>query len=94
MNLETKDVGLCMQKGLKNNLIALYVEKYFEFKPNCKLLEHRRKYHTNSVKTCRSLSTGSCKYGKSKCWFNHNESADTNEGVIEIIFKLMIKLSK
>ena len=37
------------------------------------------KHHANSVKTCRSISTGTCKYGKSKCWFNHNESADTNE---------------
>ena len=74
------------------------------FGVQAKLLEHRRKHHIDSVKTCRSLSTGTCKYGISKCWFNHNES-DTNEiknsenlkpneEVIERIFKLMEKLTE
>ena len=75
------------------------------FGVQAKLLEHRRKHHSNSVKTCRNLSTDTCKYGHSKCWFNHNESADNNEmknseklkaneEVIERIFKLMEKIDR
>ena len=29
------------------------------------------------VKTCTNLSAGTRKYGKLKCWFNHNDSAYT-----------------
>ena len=73
------------------------------FAVQAKLLEHRRVYHLNSVKTCRSLLSGTCKYGKLKCWFNHNESGDVietqdtekaNAEVIERLFKLMENLTK
>ena len=69
------------------------------FPVQAKLLAHRRKYHINSVKTCRNLSSGTCKYGELKCWFNHNESEDKNENsenedVIEKIFKFMEKLTQ
>ena len=72
------------------------------FRVQAKLLEHRRKFHINSVKTCKNLSSGTCKYGKLRCWFIHNEfeEAETNENkkseneeVIERIFKLMEKLT-
>ena len=69
------------------------------FSVQAKLLAHRRKYHTNSVNTCRNLSSGTCKYGELKCWFNHNEDkneykSSENEEVIERIFKLMEKLTQ
>ena len=55
------------------------------FGVQAKLLEHKRKHHMNSVKTCRSLSTGTCKYGQSKCWFNYTESANTNEIQLHVL---------
>ena len=65
------------------------------------LLKHRKKEHTDLIAPCRNILKGACKFGKSKCWFIHdniensNESEDTvnlnneNNDVIQKLFKMM-----
>ena len=49
------------------------------FAAQSKLVIHRKKHHNQVVQTCRNMSTGTCKYGRAKCWFNQEESENVNE---------------
>ena len=63
---------------------------------------HRKKNHKESVKTCKNVVSGACRYGNKKCWFNHddleNSTKDENTKkidveVIEKLFHMMEKFT-
>ena len=76
-------------------------EKTFENQD--KFLHHRKKYHKESVQTCKNVVSGKCIYGNGKCWFNHGDAKDSigdekdkkiEEQVIEKLFRMMEKFTE
>ena len=65
------------------------------------LLKHRKKELKDLVAPCRNVLKGACKFGKSKCWSNHDNIENSNESeenensnkenndVIQQIFEMM-----
>ena len=65
------------------------------------LLKHRKREHKDLIAPCRNILKGACKFGKSKCWFNHDNIENSNESevtenlnkenndVIQKLFKMM-----
>ena len=69
-------------------------------------LNHKKRNHENSVKKCKNMNNGSCKYGDERCWFKHtdqtkmkeNEETETifnekNE-VVQKLFMMMEKMTE
>ena len=61
--------SLTEQLGSKQ-LTCSFCDKAFHVLPE--LLKHRKKEHTDLVAPCRNILKGACKFGISKCWFNHD----------------------
>ena len=54
-----------------------FCDKAFHVLPE--LLKHRKKEHTDLVAPCRNILKGACKFGISKCWFNHENIENSNK---------------
>ena len=78
VNLEGKGAGFCIKMEVRINLNATHVKNLFLNKE--KFLLHRKKYHTESVETCKNFEAGN-KYGYEKCWFNHGDSENGTEDI-------------
>ena len=60
---------------------------------------HKKKSHRNKIKPCKNNILGTCWFGESNCWFEHeteendniktNGISNTNEEVIAKMFNLM-----
>ena len=48
------------------------------FAARANLLHHRKQHHVELVQSCRQYRSGTCKYGRDKCWFRH---CDTEESI-------------
>ena len=46
------------------------------------LLKHRKREHKDLIAPCRNILKGACKFGKSKCWFNHDNIENSNESEV------------
>ena len=46
------------------------------FKNNRDLMNHKKKEHTEKVNMCWHVSTGTCPFGDTKCWFLHSTDND------------------
>ena len=51
--------------------------KEFKFQSDC--LKHRKQEHSNIVPPCRNETNGTCKFGKIKCWFNHENKQNEDD---------------
>ena len=49
-----------------------------EFSNQSTLLNHRKRYHANTVPLCRSYLSGSCVYTNETCWFKHAGNVSEN----------------
>ena len=52
-------------------------EKVFKIQSEC--LKHRKKEHHHLVPLCMNEKRGTCKFGKSNCWFIHENRIETKE---------------
>ena len=50
-----------------------------EFKTLSDCLKHKKQEHPNLVSFCKNETEGTCKFGKGRCWFKHNETKDIIE---------------
>ena len=63
-------------------LTCSFCDKIFSVLPE--LLKHRKKEHKDLIAPCRNILKGACKYGTSKCWFNHDDIENPNESEVNV----------
>ena len=48
------------------------------FKIRFEFMQHRKQHHLETVPTCRDAFSGTCQFGRVKCWYNHDETDSSN----------------
>ena len=73
------NVGTVMRMT-PNKLVPEYRCRICEkvFRVRFEFMQHRNQHHLETVPTWRDTFGGTCKFGRVKCWFNHDETDSSN----------------